>query len=39
MQLEMFYFSRFEGSSLYDRHDDIAVLTKNSVLWDVAPCI
>jgi len=39
LQLETFYFSRLEGSSLYDRHDDTAVLMKNSVLWDVVQCI
>jgi len=39
MQLETFYFSHLEGSSLYDRHDDTAVLMKNSFLLDVAPCI
>ena len=25
MQLEAFYFSRLEGGSLYDRHDEIAI--------------
>jgi hypothetical protein len=39
MQLETFYFSRLEGSSLYDIHNDTAVLMKNSFLWDVVPCI
>jgi len=37
MQLETFYFSRLEGGSLYDRHDEIAVLMKNSVLLDCSP--
>jgi len=32
MQLETFYFSHLEGSSLYDKHDNTAILMKNSVL-------